>query len=347
MGAVLVQFVVTLIAVLALIAVAAWAIRMFMGGRLRIPGGRTARLGVIEAVQVDARRKLVLVRRDQFEHLLLIGGPTDVVVEPTIFRGVPLTARLRPDMSKGAPAQHAAPQAQPVAPPEVTLNPPARQRRAPEPQAEEPAPAPQHRLQSTPAAAFAPPSLDREPTIELPRISRDLPPDHVVEDEAAREAAYTAPLPPEAPAPLAQPPRTPPMRHEPDISVEQRRVAAAIEASVALDQLREARNTLRMTAESVKVAPPVAAKAAVGDDPANRVGLWESRGGPRYEILGPPRAPTASAAAPRDADLEAWSHDGNEEEPRSGAAGPTPEQISNLEQEMARLLGEIAGKRTS
>ena len=32
------------------------------------------------------RRKLVLVRRDNVEHLILIGGPTDVVVEPSIVR---------------------------------------------------------------------------------------------------------------------------------------------------------------------------------------------------------------------------------------------------------------------
>jgi len=378
MGAVLVQFVATLIAVLLLIAGAAWALRMFMGGRLKMPGGRAARLGVIEAVQVDARRKLILVRRDQFEHLLLIGGPTDVVVEPTIFRGVPLTARLRPDMSRhqapqvnaqGAPAQPGA------AVPEVTLNPQGRTRRAPEAEIEEPPP--QHRLQSTPAAAFAPPgapprdrdqetreaaardqemreAVAREAAAEAARLMRHPAAEHVREDEAAREAAYTAPLPPEAAAPIAQPPRNPPMRHEPEVDAEHRRVAAAIEASVALDQLREARNTLRMTTESVKVAPPVAAKAAVGDDASERVGLWQSRSGPRYDILGPPRAPTASAAPSPDSDLDAWSRDRFEQDlpdnrPRetSGQNGPTPEQISSLEQEMARLLGEIAGKRTS
>ncbi len=355
MGAVLVQFVVTLIAVLALIAVAAWAIRMFMGGRLRMPGGRAARLGVVEAIQVDARRKLVLVRRDQFEHLLLIGGPTDVVVEPTIFRGVPLTARLRPDMSKGqAPQVSHGPPAQPVAvPPEVA--PPMRARRTPEQQIDEPPP--QQRLQSTPAAAFAPPGREperREIAAEAARQMREAALESAVEeDEAAREAAYTAPLPPEAPLPLAQPPRSPPMRHESDVAGEHRRLAAAVEASVALDQLREARNTFRMTTESVKVAPPIAARASA-DEAAERQGLRQAHGGPRYEILGPPRAPTASAAQPRESDLEAWARDRHEydtpdEQPReaNGLNGPTPEQISSLEQEMARLLGEIAGKRSS
>jgi flagellar protein FliO/FliZ len=42
--------------------------------------------GLLNAASVDGRRRLVLVRRDDVEHLLLIGGPTDVVVESNIDR---------------------------------------------------------------------------------------------------------------------------------------------------------------------------------------------------------------------------------------------------------------------
>jgi hypothetical protein len=42
---------------------------------------------VIDAAAIDARRRLVLIRRDNVEHLLIIGGPTDVVVEQNIVRG--------------------------------------------------------------------------------------------------------------------------------------------------------------------------------------------------------------------------------------------------------------------
>jgi hypothetical protein len=41
---------------------------------------------VIDAAAVDGRRRLVLVRRDNVEHLLMIGGPADLVVEPNIVR---------------------------------------------------------------------------------------------------------------------------------------------------------------------------------------------------------------------------------------------------------------------
>jgi flagellar protein FliO/FliZ len=75
-------------AVLALIGVAAWLVRRFANNRLgaNTNRGRMPRLAVIDAAAVDGRRRLVLVRRDNVEHLLMIGGPTDIVVEPNIVR---------------------------------------------------------------------------------------------------------------------------------------------------------------------------------------------------------------------------------------------------------------------
>ena len=43
---------------------------------------------MIDAATVDGRRRLVLIRRDNVEHLLMIGGPSDLVVEPNIVRAV-------------------------------------------------------------------------------------------------------------------------------------------------------------------------------------------------------------------------------------------------------------------
>jgi flagellar protein FliO/FliZ len=76
------------VAVLALIGVAAWLVRRFAGSRLgtNTNRGRMPRLAVIDAAAVDGRRRLVLVRRDNVEHLLMIGGPTDIVVESNIVR---------------------------------------------------------------------------------------------------------------------------------------------------------------------------------------------------------------------------------------------------------------------
>jgi len=84
-------FIFVFVAVLALIGVAAWLVRRFATSRLgaNTNRGRMPRLAVIDAAAVDGRRRLVLVRRDNVEHLLMIGGPTDIVVEPNIVRATP------------------------------------------------------------------------------------------------------------------------------------------------------------------------------------------------------------------------------------------------------------------
>ena len=51
------------------------------------------RLGVSEQATIDGRRKLVLVRRDDVEHLLMIGGPVDIVVEENIRMREPVMAK--------------------------------------------------------------------------------------------------------------------------------------------------------------------------------------------------------------------------------------------------------------
>src|SRR5579885_1421049 len=82
-----VKFVIAFVVVLALIGLTAWLVRRFgasrLGGSTR---GRQPRLAVIDAANVDGRRRLVLIRRDNIEHLLMIGGPSDVVIEPNIVR---------------------------------------------------------------------------------------------------------------------------------------------------------------------------------------------------------------------------------------------------------------------
>ncbi|WP_373502739.1 hypothetical protein [Aestuariivirga sp.] len=50
----------------------------------RMSGRRGQRLGISEYHELDKSRRLVLVRRDNVEHLILIGGPLDVVVETGI-----------------------------------------------------------------------------------------------------------------------------------------------------------------------------------------------------------------------------------------------------------------------
>ena len=85
-----VRFFLAFLIVLGMIGAIAWALRRFGTGRFRDTArGRQPRLAVIDHASIDGRRRLILVRRDNVEHLLMIGGPTDIVVEPNIVRAMP------------------------------------------------------------------------------------------------------------------------------------------------------------------------------------------------------------------------------------------------------------------
>lgn len=110
------------IAVLVLLAI---IYRVVFAHRLRVPGGRTRqpRLGLVDAFSLDGQRQLVLVRRDNVEHLIMIGGPNDVLLESEINRVV-ATSRENGFASSG-PASPARRRADPAAVTPVAAQPPA------------------------------------------------------------------------------------------------------------------------------------------------------------------------------------------------------------------------------
>jgi Flagellar biosynthesis protein, FliO len=63
-----------------------WILMRMFRGRTR--GREGLRLGISEYHELDQTRRLVLVRRDSVEHLILIGGPQDVVIESGIDLGL-------------------------------------------------------------------------------------------------------------------------------------------------------------------------------------------------------------------------------------------------------------------
>jgi len=80
---------VLLLAFVALAAVAGyWVISNWLGGQspvVALFGARPEkRLAIVEHASVDGRRRLVLIRRDDVEHLIMTGGPVDVVIETGI-----------------------------------------------------------------------------------------------------------------------------------------------------------------------------------------------------------------------------------------------------------------------
>lgn len=101
----------------------------------RMYGRRGQRLGVSEYYELDKTRRLVLLRRDNVEHLVLIGGGQDIVIEAGITPGATATSFTPPE-----PAPMRAPPRPPVfgdrKPP--TLHPPGEHTPAPPRPREEP-----------------------------------------------------------------------------------------------------------------------------------------------------------------------------------------------------------------
>jgi len=129
------------IAVLALLVLAYWLIRQFGSGR-RIgigPHRRQRRIGIVETAALDTHRRVTLIRRDNVEHLLLVGGGADVVIEPRIVRAAqPLQEGARGDLAEAVQTPQA-PMRSPKPPragrtePDLPPDPPARRPRPVQP----------------------------------------------------------------------------------------------------------------------------------------------------------------------------------------------------------------------
>ena len=85
-----IRFFIAFLISLGLIGAMAWAVLRFgtewSGGASIHARAHEPRLAVVGHASVDESRQLIIVRRDNVEHLLMIGGWTDVVVEANIVR---------------------------------------------------------------------------------------------------------------------------------------------------------------------------------------------------------------------------------------------------------------------
>jgi flagellar biogenesis protein FliO len=144
-----------------------WLIRKFSHGTF-ISGGRNAqpRLAVQDATPVDSHRRLVLVRRDDVEHLLLIGGNTDIVVEQNI----------RPFGATARPMREAEPIQQRQAAPELPSYPPQRPvQPAPPPRPVVSGQAPRPVAPAAPAQRYEPQAPAPAPVPVAPPVRTDPP----------------------------------------------------------------------------------------------------------------------------------------------------------------------------
>jgi len=81
-----VKFILALLFVLGLIGLLATLVRRYGIGLPQISRrrGQDKRLGLVEIMPLDPKRRLVLIKRDQVEHLVILGPGTETVVETNI-----------------------------------------------------------------------------------------------------------------------------------------------------------------------------------------------------------------------------------------------------------------------
>lgn len=344
------RFFIAFVVVLALIGVTAWVVRRF--GAARLGGGsargRQPRLAVIDAASIDGRRRLVLIRRDNIEHLLMIGGPSDVVIEPNIVRaGTPReagridapprdSARATPALENGWPLQPLSePAPAPPAVPAATTAPAARAafRAA---AAEEPWTAPEPGARARPAenlSGLAAELSSRLAASELPPQALAPRPDPVIsrpEPTAPAPRVTVMPPPPEA---IAEP--------------------AATQDQNLADMAHQLEAALRRAPDNRPPATDPLAQARPGEV---RAALREpkARGEPSLDVKPEPRVEPKLDVKPEPLFEPKFKPDTNvarlepkldiKPEPKPQAPAKGQDFYDNLEEEMASLLGRPSGK---
>ncbi|NMG40038.1 hypothetical protein GRZ55_12375 [Chelativorans sp. ZYF759] len=236
----------TALALLALVVILI-AVKLFrsLTAGTFIAGGRNrrARLAVMDATAIDNQRRLVLVRRDDVEHLILIGGASDLVIERDIgandeasrgesgaaaIREVPSAAPDRP-----APAARTSDDARAVAAP--TRN---------------------------PQAAPTRPSHPSRPTSTAPTVAPAA--ESVVPPVAAAPRAAAAPLAVSRPVPSE--PRFEQPSAQPTVQPAPTRPSAAPEMAAIPEPVRAEGGTSRDTVSGTASAGPAIASTRSRDD---------------------------------------------------------------------------------
>ena len=116
-------------AVIVAILLVLWLLKLVFRASGNVGRGRNRRLGVVDSLALDPKRQLLIVRRDNVEHLILVGGPQDLVVEAGIAveeaaaaaqptrRPIPVVAARKPAATKTPAVAAAPPAAEPAAEP--------------------------------------------------------------------------------------------------------------------------------------------------------------------------------------------------------------------------------------
>lgn len=102
--------------VIVLIVFGLWLLKLLTRATGRLGQASEKRLQVIDTANVDGKRKVIIIRRDNVEHVVMTGGPQDLVIESGI--AVPEPQPLRRPMAARAAAA-AAPAPKPAEPADI------------------------------------------------------------------------------------------------------------------------------------------------------------------------------------------------------------------------------------
>lgn len=355
-GAVVAQFLLLLILILLVIWLGYWLFYRFssllLGGRGR---SRLPRLAIIDTLPIDHLHRLVLIRRDNVEHLVLIGKTTDLVVESSIVRAAPASNRPRQTQA----SQTQVPRAQPQQPQQAPKNPPARsQSDAVRP----PQPAPQqtqqasrpHQPPSRAAETAAPSEPIPFPQAQRPQArpaqqftdirpaggdSRRATPETIPQRRAAVGAA-AAPTP-GAISIAAGGAQTVSASAHFEEPARPTQIDSAFSLADALDEIADEPAAAPGVSEAAVAERPAHTEAAAFRPPSQTVAKLSSTPGPAEGGAGTPETYSGPAPAIANNDSATDSVDPEDADEDSAAT------VSNLEEEMARLLGQITSKRES
>ncbi|MBB3234196.1 flagellar biosynthetic protein FliO [Phyllobacterium endophyticum] len=329
----IVGFILLFILVIALLLLVFAVLRRITGGTF-VAGGRNrqVRLSVTDAAAVDNRRRLVLVRRDDVEHLILIGGPSDVVIEQNI-RQFARQQRAEPAASTAV--------SEPEKPePRASEEPRGQQQRA--------VPAAPPTQPPSPPVQAAPPSQVQRPLAPQPEAQRTMrAPEPPKQAEAAKNLS---PIPP------AQP--VPPVSRTPDAAIVAPGAAPMVAAPARDAPARD--NGWQRTASPSFGTSPRAEPKIDTPEPATSLAATETRtttatafpfaahretASPVYReptIEGPLESEEPEITL-GDMDFsDAFETDLGSELNIAPGKDEKPEKIESIEDEMERLLGDLS-----
>jgi hypothetical protein len=93
--------------VLVLIVMGLWALKLLTRAGDNLARGKHKRLEIVDTAVVDGKRKVMIIRRDNVEHVILTGGPQDLVIESGIEVVEPPAERRATHRPAAQPAAHA------------------------------------------------------------------------------------------------------------------------------------------------------------------------------------------------------------------------------------------------